>query len=64
MPHDIISLVTRATSTLSWILGKSPLKPKRPIFYSIIRIGLTWHTRSSLQEANSWSISPFHQLGL
>ena len=28
-PHDFISLATRATSTLSWILGKSILKPKR-----------------------------------
>ena len=28
-PHDFISLATRTTSTLSWILGKSLLKPKR-----------------------------------
>ena len=28
-PHGFISLATRTTSTLSWILGKSLLKPKR-----------------------------------
>ena len=28
-PHDFISLATRTTSTLSWILGESILKPKR-----------------------------------
>ena len=28
-PHGIISLATRTTSILSWILGKSLLKPKR-----------------------------------
>ena len=28
-PHGFISLATHATSTLSWILGKSLLKPKR-----------------------------------
>ena len=28
-PHGFISLVTRTTSTLSWILGESILKPKR-----------------------------------
>ena len=27
--HSFISLATRTTSTLSWILGKSLLKPKR-----------------------------------
>ena len=27
--HDFISLAARTTSTLSWILGKSILKPKR-----------------------------------
>ena len=27
-PHDFISMATRTTSTLSWILGKSLLKPK------------------------------------
>ena len=28
-PHGFISLITRTASTLSWILGKSLLKPKR-----------------------------------
>ena len=28
-PHDFISLATRTTSILSWILGKSLLKPKK-----------------------------------
>ena len=28
-PYGFISLATHATSTLSWILGKSLLKPKR-----------------------------------
>ena len=33
-PHGFISLATRTTSTLSWILGKSLLKPKRAHIYT------------------------------
>ena len=33
-PHGFISLVTRTTSTLSWILGKPLLKPKRAHIYT------------------------------
>ena len=34
IPHNFISLATRTTSTLSWILGKSLLKPKRAHIYT------------------------------
>ena len=33
-PYGFISLATRTTSTLSWILGKSLLKPKRAHIYT------------------------------
>ena len=33
-PHGFILLATRITSTLSWILGKSTLKPKRAHIYT------------------------------
>ena len=33
-PHGFISLATRITSTLSWILGESLLKPKRAHIYT------------------------------
>ena len=33
-PYGFISLVTHTTSTLSWILGKSLLKPKRAHIYT------------------------------
>jgi len=33
-PHAFISLATSTTSTLSWILGKSLLKPKRTHIYT------------------------------
>ena len=33
-PHGFISLATNAMSTLSWILGKSLLKPKRAHIYT------------------------------
>ena len=33
-PHGFISLVTHTTSTLSWILGKPLLKPKRAHIYT------------------------------
>ena len=33
-PHGFISLATRTTSTLSWILRKSLLKPKRAHIYT------------------------------
>ena len=33
-PHGFISLATRTTSTLSWILGKSLLKPKRAYIHT------------------------------
>ena len=33
-PHGFISLATRTTSTLSWILGKYTLKPKRAHIYT------------------------------
>ena len=33
-PHGFISLVTYTMSTLSWILGKSLLKPKRAHIYT------------------------------
>ena len=32
--HDFISLVTRTTSTLSWIFGKSTLKPRIAHIYT------------------------------
>ena len=32
-PHDFISLATRITSILSWILGESILKPKRVLIH-------------------------------
>ena len=34
MPHGFISLATHATSTLSWILEKSLLNPKRAHIYT------------------------------
>ena len=33
-PHGFISLATRTTLTLSWILGKSTLKPKKTHIYT------------------------------
>ena len=33
-PNGFISLATHTTSTLSWILGKSLLKPKRAHIYT------------------------------
>ena len=36
-PHGFISLATRTTSTLLWILGKSLLKPKRAHIYTKMR---------------------------
>ena len=33
IPHGFISLATRTTSTLSWILGESILKPKRVLIH-------------------------------
>ena len=33
-PYDFISLTTRTTLTLSWILGKPLLKPKRAHIYT------------------------------
>ena len=33
-PHNFISLATHTTSTLSWILGKFLLKPKRAHIYT------------------------------
>ena len=36
-PHGFISLATRTTSTLSWILRKSLLKPKRAHIHTIRR---------------------------
>ena len=33
-PHGFILLATRTTSTLSWILGESLLKPKRAHIYT------------------------------
>ena len=32
--HGFISLATRTTSTLSWILGKPLIKPKRAYIYT------------------------------
>ena len=34
MPHGFISFATRATSTLSWILEKSLLKPQKAHIYT------------------------------
>ena len=34
IPHGLIPLATRTTSTLSWILGKPLLKPKRAHIYT------------------------------
>ena len=55
-PQGVTSLATHATSTYYWFFWVNLFKPQNKLIsYSTIWIGLTWPTKSLLQEANSWS---------
>ena len=63
-PHGNTSLPTHATSTYYWFFWVNLFKAQNKLIsHSTTWIGLTWPTRSLLQEADSWSTFPLHQLG-
>ena len=63
-PRGITSLSTHATSTHYWFFWVNLFKTQNKLIsHSTTWIGLTWPARSLLQETDSWSTFPLHQLG-
>ena len=64
-PRGITSLPSHATLTYYWFFWLNIFKiQNKLISHSTTWIGLTWPARSLLQEGDSWSTVPLHQLGL
>ena len=62
-PHDTTLLAIHTTSTYYWFFWVTLFKTQNKlIFHSTAWIRLTWPMRSLLQEADSWSTFPLHQL--